>query len=191
MNAPLNYKNSESGRTVIGDGVDIYSYTLIQAGTGGNFTSIDSGARILGHSTVGYNARIGQDAIIATESIIGHDVEIGEASIINARSYIRPCVRVGKLTHIATISSIEYDVIPFSIVKGITPFVENVNLKGLKNYGYSDEEIEIVMRAFEIIFNEGHTNKMAVDIIKEKLELKEIVKEIIAFIGTSNRGLLK
>ncbi len=191
VNAPLNYKNSESGKTVIGDGVDIYSYTLIQAGIGDNSTSIDSGTRILGHSTVGYNARIRQNAIIATESIIGHDVEIGEASVINARSYIRPGVKVGKLAHIATISSIEYDVIPFSIVKGIPPFVENINLKGLKSYGYNEEEIEIVMRAFEIIFNEGYTNKMALDIIKEKLELKEIVKEIIAFMGVSIRGILK
>ncbi|NIA22774.1 MAG: hypothetical protein GWP03_01190 [Proteobacteria bacterium] len=179
---------------IIGDGVEIYPYTLIQSGKGEKKTEIESDVRILGHSTVGYNSKIKKGAIVATGTIIGHDVTVGDSVIINARSYLKAGVSVGKLAHIATIASIEYDVLPFSTVKGSPPYVENVNIAGLKKYGYREEDIEVIMRAFEIVFKEGLTVSQAIENLVSKIDRESVIAEIEEFLGNvknTGRGLVK
>ncbi|HFD05041.1 MAG TPA: hypothetical protein ENJ25_02730 [Firmicutes bacterium] len=191
---PANREKENGGGLIIGDGVEIYPYTLIQFGKGDKKTKIESEVRILGHSTIGYNSEIKRGAIVATGTIIGHDVNLGDSAIVNARSYLKTGVSVGKLAHIATIASIEYDVLPFSTVKGIPPYVENVNIAGLKKYGYREEEIEIIMRAFEIVFKEGLTVSQAIENLVSKMEKKAVIEEIKEFlekVKNTGRGLVK
>ncbi len=183
-----------SGGLIIGDGVEIYPYTLIQFGRNGKQTKIESDVRILGHSTIGYNSIIKKGAVIATNAIVGHDSTVCESAVINARSYIKSGINIGKLAHIATIGTIEHDVLPFAIIKGIPPYVANVNIAGLKKNGYREEEIEVIMRAYEIIFKEGLTLSQAIENLISKIEKRSIVTEIVEFlrmVTESGRGLVK
>lgn len=59
--------------------------------------------------------------------------------------------------------------------------MENVNIAGLKKYGYREEEIEIIMRAFEIVFKEGLTVSQAIENLVSKMEKKAVIEEIKEF----------
>ena len=66
-----------------------------------------------------------------------------------------------------------------------------VNSVGLRRRNYSNEEIRQVQDIYRIIYQSGKNISQAMEIVKSEFEGNTIAQEIIDFISSSDRGLIR
>ena len=107
---------------VIGDNVDVYSFTSIQRGTL-TPTYIADGTKIAGHCRIGHSAMIGKNCLIGAYSIVCGSAVIGDNVRMGEYVRIAPHVKVGKNVKITSYSNVLHDVPDGSHMRG-NPAVE-------------------------------------------------------------------
>ena len=84
--------------------------------------------------------------------------------------------------------------------KDIPPFVKaarfpitfvGANFIGLRRRGFTAEQIGEIQDIFRVLFQEGHSYGKACDIVMHSFPQSETRDEIIEFIRSSKRGILK
>jgi UDP-N-acetylglucosamine acyltransferase len=66
-----------------------------------------------------------------------------------------------------------------------------VNKIGLERRGFSDEAIQSLHKAFRVLTKSGLNTENAIEKIREEVEEGEQVRELLAFIESSERGIVK
>ena len=86
------------------------------------------------------------------------------------------------------------------VSKDIPPFVKaarfpitfvGANFIGLRRRGFTAEQIGEIQDIFRVLFQEGHSYGKACDIVMNSFPQSETRDEIIEFIHSSKRGILK
>ena len=67
---------------------------------------------------------------------------------------------------------------------------EKLNLLGLKRRGFTNESIEIITRAYQILYKSKMNVGQALLKIEEELGTKPEAQKIISFIKSSKRGIV-
>ena len=81
--------------------------------------------------------------------------------------------------------------IPPYILAGRDPIrYTGINIIGLRRRGFSKEQIDQIHNAYRILYSEG-TRAENMQKIKDTMELTQEVKNIIDFVETSERGIIK
>jgi UDP-N-acetylglucosamine acyltransferase len=84
--------------------------------------------------------------------------------------------------------------------KNIPPFIKaarepltfaGVNSVGLRRRGFSDEEIKTIEDIYRIIYIQNSNVSKALEIVKESIDPSEIRDEIIHFIESSDKGVIR
>ena len=86
------------------------------------------------------------------------------------------------------------------VSKDVPPFVKaarfpitfvGANFIGLRRRGFTPEQIGEIQDIFRIIFQDGHNYSRACEIVTAQFPQSEIRDEIVSFIKSSKRGILK
>jgi UDP-N-acetylglucosamine acyltransferase len=86
-----------------------------------------------------------------------------------------------------------------AVVKDVPPFIicgrspikyEGLNKVGLRRRGFSIEDIEIIKKTYDMLYNSGLNVSQALIKIEAELGNNEPVKDIISFIRNSKRGII-
>ena len=81
--------------------------------------------------------------------------------------------------------------IPPYILAGRDPIrYTGINIIGLRRRGFSKEQIDQIHNTYRILYSEG-TRAENMQKIKDTMELTQEVKNIIDFVETSERGIIK
>jgi UDP-N-acetylglucosamine acyltransferase len=170
----------------------IQSENLLQSGTvGKNKTVVGSNCLFMANSHVGHDCVIGNNCIFANSVALAGHVEIGDYSIFGGLAGVHQFVKVGKHVMIGAHSMVVKDVPPFTLFSGNPLYFEGLNSIGLRRRGFSDENIDILKKAYKLIYNSGLNVSQAIEKIKSGLPSSDYINEIINFIGNSKRGLTK
>lgn len=189
----LKYKG-ERAETRIGHRNKIREFVTIHRGTqgGGLVTSIGDDNLLMAYVHVAHDVRVGNHTVLANGVTCGGHVVIEDWAVIGAFTGLHQYCRVGRHAMVGGYSVVTQDVMPYSMT--VTPReikVFGANKTGLERRGFNAETIESLQRAFRLLSHSNLNTSQAVEKIRNEIPGVDEVEEVLAFIETSQRGVVK
>ena len=189
----LKYKG-ERAETHIGHRNRIREFVTIHRGTksGGVVTRIGDDNLLMAYVHVAHDVKIGDHCVLANAVTFAGHVTVGDWAVIGASTGVHQFCRVGRHSIIGGYSVITQDVLPFSnTVTEREAKVFGANRVGLERRGFSSESIERLQTAFRLLTRAGLNTSQAVSRILEEIQTAPEVEELLGFIASSERGVIK
>jgi UDP-N-acetylglucosamine acyltransferase len=187
----LKYKG-EPTKLEIGDRCDIREYVTLNRGT------IETGKTIIGNNCMFMaNAHVAHDCVVGDYCILANSVPLaGHVTldswvIIGGLTPIHQFVHIGDHTIIGGGYRVSKDIPPY-IRAGREPIVfEGLNSVGLRRRGFSPTAIELIEKAYVLLYQSKLNVSQAIVRIKEELEQTPEIQNIVNFITDSKRGIIR
>jgi UDP-N-acetylglucosamine acyltransferase len=144
----------EKTELIIGKNNKIREHVTMNPGTAGDKmkTVVGDNCLFMMSSHVAHDCIVGSNVILANNATLAGHVEVGDYAIIGGLSAVHQFVRIGPFAMIGGMSGVEYDVIPFGLVKGERAHLAGLNYVGLERRGFTKEQVQALLRAFKQIF---------------------------------------
>jgi UDP-N-acetylglucosamine acyltransferase len=178
----------------VGDGNTFREYVTISRGTvgGGGKTTVGNGNFFLSSSHVGHDCHVGNHALFVNGATLAGHVTIEDFATIGFASPVHQFCRVGRYAYIGASTVITQDVPPFSrVVTERETKSYGVNTIGLERKGFSAERLQILQRAFRLLLRSKMNTSQAVAEMRKVYPDSEDVNELVRFIETAERGVVK
>lgn len=184
--------NGEYTRTFIGDNTTIREYATISRGTEEHWkTEIGANCLIMAYAHVAHDCRVGNHCIIGnTVQMAGH-VFLGDWGIISAFSAVHQFAKIGNHAFISGGSLVRKDVPPFTKAAREPLTYAGINSVGLRRRGYTNEQINQIQEIYRYVYLRGLNNFDALNAIELELPSSDERDEIVNFIRSSERGIMK
>jgi UDP-N-acetylglucosamine acyltransferase len=183
--APQDLKfKGEKSELVIGKNNKIREHVTMNPGTSGDKmkTVVGDNCLFMMSSHVAHDCIVGSNVILANNATLAGHVEVGDYAIIGGLSAIHQFVRIGPYAMIGGMSGVEYDVIPFGLVKGERAHLAGLNYVGLERRGYTKEQIQALMKAFKDLFDNQGTLAERTARVANDYQADQTVMRVIEFI---------
>jgi Acyl-[acyl carrier protein]--UDP-N-acetylglucosamine O-acyltransferase len=128
---------------------------------------------------------------MANCATLGGHVEVGEYAFIGGLSAVHQWARVGDYAMVGGVSGISLDVPPFTRASGQHAHLYGINTVGLERRGFSKETINILKRAYRILFRSGLLRKEAIEKVLSEFPNSPEVKKLVEFLQSSKRGVAR
>jgi len=189
----LKYKGERS-ETRIGDRNRIREFVTIHRGTqgGGLVTSIGSDNLLMAYVHVAHDVQIGSHTILGNAVTFAGHVRVGDWAVIEAFSGVHQFCRIGRHAFVGGYSVVTQDVLPYSMTvseREIKAF--GSNRVGLERRGFAEESRAALHKAFRLLAKAGLNTTQAIERIRADVPACPEVEELIAFIQSSERGVIK
>jgi UDP-N-acetylglucosamine acyltransferase len=184
----------ERTELVVGDDNTFREYVTINRGTvkGGGITTIGSRNLFLSSSHVGHDSHVGDNTLFVTAATLAGHVVVEDFATIGFSSPVHQFCRVGRYAYIGASTVVTQDVPPFSLIvteRETTCF--GVNRIGLERKGFSSDRVQIITRAFKLLLRSKLNTNQALAEMRKSLGESADVAELIQFIETAERGIVK
>ncbi len=189
----LTYRNEETF-VKIGNNNIFREFITVHRGTikGGGITQIGDNNYFMAYTHIAHDCKVGNETIFINGATLGGHVIVNDYATVGAFSGVHQHCRIGKYAFIGGYSIITQDVLPFSRVAGGRPaLIFGLNVIGLRRRGFSREKMKILKDIFKILFWSEMNTSQALEKIKNEFEPIPEIEEIINFIKTSKRGIIK
>lgn len=186
--------NGDETHVRIGDRNIFREFVTINRGTvkGGGLTRIGDDGYYMAYVHIAHDCRVGNRVIMINAATLGGHVEVGDGVMMSAFCAVHQFSRIGRNAFIGGFSVITKDVVPYCKVAGQRPVhVLGPNAIGLRRIGFGAERIRGIKAVFDILFFSGLNTSQSVDRIRAEIPAGEDRDEIIRFIGSSKRGIVK
>jgi UDP-N-acetylglucosamine acyltransferase len=184
----------EHTELVVGDGNTFREYVTINRGTpkGGGTTSIGNRNLFLASSHVGHDSHVGDHNLFVNGATLAGHVVVEDFTTIGFSSPVHQFCRVGRYAYVGASTVITQDVPPFSLIvteRETTCF--GVNKVGLQRKGFSEERMRALQTAFRLLLRSKLNTNQALSEMRASLAESADVAELVRFIETSERGIVK
>jgi UDP-N-acetylglucosamine acyltransferase len=184
----------EKTELIVGDENTFREYVTISRGTkgGGGKTKIGSGSLFLASAHVGHDCHVGDHILFVNGATLAGHVIVEDYATIGFQSPVHQFCRVGRYAYIGASTVITQDVPPFSrVVTERATKNYGVNSIGLERKGFSAERLKILQRAFRLLSRSKMNTSQALEQMRQKFAESEDVRELVAFIESAERGIVK
>lgn len=187
----LKFQGEES-TVIIGENTTIRECVTISRGTVDKQTTIiGSNCLLMAYVHVAHDCAIGNHVIIANSVQIAGHVSIDDWAIIGGSSAIHQFVKVGMHSMVSGGSLVRKDVPPFTKAAREPLSYAGVNSLGLRRRGFSSESISHIQEVYRYLFLNSMNNSRALEEIEVNLPATKERDEILHFIRSSERGVMK
>ena len=184
--------NGEPSTVEIGNNVVIREYCTINRGTEANMTTkIGDNCLLMAYVHVAHDCVIGKNCILANNATLGGHIEIGDFAVLGGMTAIHQFCRVGKHVMLAGGCLVNKDIPPYTKAARSPLSYAGVNSTGLKRRGFTFDDIHQIQDIYRILFVRGHNFAQAVKFIETEVPASDIRDEILEFVQSSKRGIMK
>jgi UDP-N-acetylglucosamine acyltransferase len=184
----LKYNDEPTG-IEIGDGNVFREHVTVHRGTTHSWvTRIGSHNFLMANTHVAHDCVVGSHCILANGAVLGGHVVLADNVYLSANSAVHQFVRIGRLALLSGVSATTKDIPPFCMQQRIDNVV-GVNVIGMRRAGLSHADIDAVRKAFHILFRQGLLVPNALARIQQELGGIEVIRELVAFVRESKRGI--
>jgi len=187
------YTGNEPSSLEIGDGNLIREYCSINRGTegGGGKTVVGNDNWIMAYVHIAHDCFVASGTIISNNATLAGHVTIDDYVILGGFTAIHQFCHLGKHCFTAGLSMVGKDVPPFLMVAGDRAKPTGLNREGLKRHGFTKETIDLLRKAYKIVYRNGLTTKQALEALDDLASQTEVVREFSDFIEKSSRGIIR
>lgn len=188
----LKYRG-EPSETRIGQRCSIREFVTIHRGTegGGMLTEIGDDCLIMAQAHIAHDCIIGNHVIMANAATLAGHVIVEDGANIGAYSGVHQFCRVGREAYVGGYSVVVKDALPFALSVGNHARCYGLNTTGMRRRGYSRETMNALHHAFHLLLSSRLNTTQALERIREEITGSKEVDELIHFIETSKRGVIK
>lgn len=188
----LKYKG-EPAATRIGKRNHIREFVTIHRGSagGGMLTQTGDDCLIMAQAHIAHDCKLGDGVIMANAATLAGHVTIEGGANVGAYSGVHQFCRVGREAYVGGYSVVVKDALPFALTVGNHARCFGLNTTGMKRRGYSREVIKSLHHAFRLLLSSKLNTSQALEQIRELTPNCSEVEELVRFIETSKRGVIK
>jgi UDP-N-acetylglucosamine acyltransferase len=186
--------HGERTELIAGDNNVFRENVTVSRGTvgGGAKTTIGSGNLFMAYSHIAHDCHVGDNAIFANGATLAGHVDVEDFASIGAFSPVHQYCRVGRYAYVGACTVITQDVPPFSlVVTERETKCYGINAIGLERKGFSPERLKTLQGAFRLLLRSKLNTSLAVEEMRKTLGDSADVQELIRFIETAERGIVK
>ena len=183
----------EDTALVIGDENLIREFTTLHKGTtgGGGVTRIGSKNLFMAYSHVAHDCQVGNGCVLANSVALAGHVEVGDFAVFGGLVGIHQFTRIGKHAFIAAGAVVVMDVSPYCVAQGDRAGLAGLNKVGLQRHGYTEEQIQRIKEAYQLLFQSKLKLDEALVKISAEYGTHPEIAHFLEFVGSSKRGLTR
>jgi len=177
---------------VVGDGNTFREFVTVHRGTApGSVTRIGNSGNFLAYSHIAHDCVVGNNVIFSNNGTVAGHVEVGDYAVIGGLTAIHQFCRIGAFALTGGCSKIVQDVPPFMIADGNPAKVRSYNKVALERHGFSEESHRAIKEAYRLIYRSALNLQQAVEQIRSDLPETPELAQLVAFVTSSPRGIIK
>ncbi|MDD0929729.1 acyl-[acyl-carrier-protein]--UDP-N-acetylglucosamine O-acyltransferase [Xylella fastidiosa] len=184
----------EHTELLIGDNNTIREFVTINRGTGGGggVTSIGNDNWILAYTHIAHDCHVGHHCVFSNNASLAGHVTVGDWVIFSGFSGAHQFCRIGRYAFIGMGTLINGDVPPFTLIGSDTlGRPRGINNEGLKRRNFTPERITAIKLAYRTLYVAGLPLAEAKQQLAEQAKDNDDIKELLQFIETAQRPLLR
>jgi len=184
----------ERTELIAGDKNIFREYVTVSRGTkkGGGITRLGNENFLLAYAHIGHDCQIGNSNLFVNAATLAGHVTIEDFATIGALSPVHQFCRVGRYAYIGASTVVVQDVLPFSrIVTDRETKSFGPNSIGLERKGFSADRIKTLQRAFRLLSRSKLNTSQALAEMRVQFSDSEDVRELVQFIESAERGIVK
>lgn len=176
----------------IGDHCTIREFATINRGTRHSHTTkLGNDVLVMAYAHVAHDCMIGNHVILANAVNLAGHVLVDDHAIVGGMSAIHQFVRIGRHSILQGGSLVGKDVPPFCKGAHFPLRYSGVNALGLRRRNFDTATITAIQDIYRILFASGKNVTQALEMIVSEIAPSPIRDEIVAFVRTSERGIMK
>lgn len=175
----------------IGDNNSIRENVTISRGTASKGTTkVGSNNLLMENMHIAHDCVIGSNCIIGNSTKFAGEVVVDDCAIVSGSVLVHQFCHIGGYVMIQGGSRTSQDIPPF-VIAGKEPIkYAGLNLIGLRRRGFSLETIELIRKAYDILYSKGIL-KEGIAEIKATLPMIKEIEYIIDCVETAQRGIIR
>jgi UDP-N-acetylglucosamine acyltransferase len=184
----------ERTELVAGDDNIFREYVTVNRGTqkGGGRTKLGSGNFLLAYSHIGHDCQVGSHTLFVNGATLAGHVTVEDFVTVGAFCPVHQFCRIGRYAYVGAATVITQDVPPFSkIVTERETKSFGINAIGLERKGFSPERVQALKRAYRLLLRSKLNTSQALAEMRKSLADSADVRELIEFIESAERGIVK
>ncbi|HEU5236053.1 MAG TPA: acyl-ACP--UDP-N-acetylglucosamine O-acyltransferase [Pyrinomonadaceae bacterium] len=183
----------EPSETEIGCRTRIREFVTVHRGTtgGGGVTRIGDDCFLMAQAHVAHDCLIGNNVIMANAATLAGHVIVEDRANIGAYSGVHQFCRVGREAYIGGYSVVVKDALPFALTVGNHAKCYGLNKVGMRRRGYTRETLDALHHAFHLLLSAKLNTTQAIERIREEITGTPEVDELVQFVESSRRGVVK
>jgi len=154
-------------------------------------TRVGNRGNFLAYSHIGHDCTVGNSVVFSNNGTLAGHVEVGDHAVIGGLTAVHQFCRIGRFAITGGCSKIVQDVPPFLIADGNPAGIRGVNLIGLERAGFTPESVKAIKEAFRLIYRSKLNTRQAIEAVRNQIEPREEITQLIEFIEESERGIIR
>jgi UDP-N-acetylglucosamine acyltransferase len=176
----------------IGDENTFREFVTVNRGTtAAGKTRIGHRGNYLAYSHIGHDCQVGDAVVFSNNGTLAGHVQVGDHAIMGGLTAVHQFCRLGRYAITGGCSKIVQDVPPFMIADGNPAKIRGINTVGLERNGFGAETIKTIKEAFRLIYRSKFNTRQAVEAIQQGLPSSAEITQIVEFVQTSERGIIR
>ncbi len=176
----------------IGERTTLREYVTVNSGTHeGEKTVVGADCHIMAYCHVAHACRVGNGVIMANCATLAGDVLIEDQAVIGGLSGVHQFCRIGRMCMVGGCTKVVKDLPPFMMVDGNPAAVRGLNLIGLERRGVSDDDRQLLKKAYRLLYRQDLSVQQAIEQIRATLGTCATLDHLVGFVEGSERGILK
>jgi UDP-N-acetylglucosamine acyltransferase len=176
----------------IGDNTTIRECVTINRGTKDRYkTVIGKNCLIQAYSHIAHDCIIGDNCIFSNSSTLAGHITVGDHVVLAGLVAVHQFVKIGSHSFVTGGTLVRKDVPPFIKAAREPISYAGINSVGLRRRGYTSEQISEIQNIYRVLFVQNRNLAKALDIVEAEFEATELRDEILGFVRSSNRGVVR
>ena len=187
----LKFENEES-LAIIGDNTTVRECATVNRGTKSRGqTIVGNNCLLMAYCHVAHDCVLKDNVIIGNSVQIAGEVEIYDYAIVSGGTLIHQFTRIGKHTMIQGGTRLGKDIPPYTVAGREPVSYVGLNIVGLRRRGFTREQINNIQEVYRYLYLSGYNTTQALDKIESELLETEEQKDIVDFVRSSSRGVVR
>ncbi|MGI9114654.1 MAG: acyl-ACP--UDP-N-acetylglucosamine O-acyltransferase [Chthoniobacterales bacterium] len=154
-------------------------------------TRVGSCGNFLAYTHIGHDCAVGNSVVFSNNGTLAGHVQVGNHAVMGGLTAVHQFCRIGRFAITGGCSKIVQDVPPFMIADGNPAEIRGINLVGMERAAFDEETVKAIKEAFRLIYRAKLNTRQAIEAIRNEIAPREEITQLIEFIETSERGIIR
>lgn len=182
----------EETTAVIGDYTTIRECVTINRGTASKGTTIvGNHCLIMAYAHVAHDCKLGDRIILGNTTQLAGEVVVDDWAIVSGGTLVHQFCHLGAHIMVQGGSKITKDIPPYMMVGREPLAYMGLNIVGLRRRGFVAEQMNAIQESYRYVYLSGLNTTQALDAIEKNIPSSKEREDIVSFIRSSERGIIK
>ena len=182
----------EETTAVIGDYTTIRECVTVNRGTASKGTTIvGNHCLIMAYAHVAHDCKLGDRIILGNTTQLAGEVVVDDWAIVSGGTLVHQFCHLGAHIMVQGGSRITKDIPPYMMVGREPLSYMGLNIVGLRRRGFVAEQMNAIQESYRYVYLSGLNTTQALDAIEKNIPKSKEREDIVSFIRSSERGIIK